>query len=334
MEERRLREPLYEIIWKGKRVERDLSPYLLSLQYTDHLHGKADELSLTFEDRDDRWKTSWFPEKGDVLKVRIGLRDDKEEVWLNCGSFQIEEIELSGPPDVVSIKGKSIFATTEREQKRSTAYENITLSELAQTIAKRLNLTPKLQIDPDIRFNRLDQKGETDLAFLKRLSDQYGYILKVWDNNLIMYKEEKLENEKPAVKVSKNPQNIISFRFSNKTCQTYSACIVKYWDPEKKREIVHIEKDLNNPSGSTLKVNERCENLEQARELARGKLKKANKWTCESELTLSGNPRLSAGASIEVRGFGKYDGVYVIEEAVHSLSKGEGYITSIRIRRK
>lgn len=334
MEAVRVREPLYQIIWAGKDVSKDVSPYLITLRYRDKLHGESDEIEFVFEDRDDRWKTTWFSSKGDVLKVQIGMLDQGIEIWQKLGTFQIEEIELEGPPDVLLVRGKSVFVSAPREQKRTSAFENTTLSRICSTIASRLGLKPVLKIKPDLKFARVDQKEETDLAFLKRLCEQYGYIVKVTDEKLIVHKEEELEKQKASLRIVRGKSNIIHYRFSTKACELYKACEVRYWDPIEKQEIVVRVEDKKVKSGSVHKVTKRAESRKHALELAKGHLKKKNKWDCDSELTLSGDIRLLAGVVIMLEGFGYYDGEYVIEEAEHTLSKSEGYTTSIRIRRK
>jgi len=169
---------------------------------------------------------------------------------------------------------------------------------------------------------------------IKRLCEQYSYIVKVADKNLIVYKEEELEKQKASLRIVRGEANITHYRFSTKACELYKACEVRYWDPAKKEEIVVQVQDPKIKSGSIYKVTKRAESKKHALELAKGYLKKKNKWDCESELTLTGDIRLLAGVAILLQGFGYYDGEYVIEEAEHTLSKSEGYTTSIRLRRK
>ena len=53
-------------------------------------------------------------------------------------------------------------------------------------IAKKHNLTLVGEID-DIRVERITQNKERDLTFLKTLAEQYGYIFKITDNQLVFY---------------------------------------------------------------------------------------------------------------------------------------------------
>jgi len=46
---------------------RWISPYITSVSYTDNEHGQSDEIELQIEDSEHRWKSSWYPTKGDLL---------------------------------------------------------------------------------------------------------------------------------------------------------------------------------------------------------------------------------------------------------------------------
>lgn len=329
---KKIREPLFEIIWGGKNVTRDLTPYLISLKYSDHLHGKTDELTLTFENRDGRWHASWYPEKGVKLKVRIGLYDEPGvERWLNCGTFEIEELNFSGPPDVVEITAKAVFASTSREQKKTQGYENVSLKEIAEKVAQKLGFKPIINVKPDIKFKRIDQREETDLEFLRKLCEKYGHCVKIEDEKLIVYPEEELE--KSSVVSFLTYEKIISYRLTEKSSEVYKAVVVKYWDPEKKQEVSHIEKDPNVNTGSEKRLTVKVDSKEQAEALAKGTLKKLNKFCFEGEITVPGDIFYVAGAKIALQGFGKLDGSYLIEEAHHFISKDSGYTVELKVRR-
>ena len=93
--------PQARILYGQKDISSDISPYLISVSYTDRLSGESDELELRLEDTDGRWRGDWYPGKGDALTVSIGYAGQE---LVSCGSFEIDEIELSFPPDEVSIR--------------------------------------------------------------------------------------------------------------------------------------------------------------------------------------------------------------------------------------
>ncbi len=207
--EKKIREPLYEVIWKGKNVTKDISLYLISLNYSDHLHAKNDEIQLTFDDRDHKWKNEWFPEKGDVIKIKIGIYDETEKL-LDIGSFQIEEIELNGPPDQLTVKALSaFFKDVAVQQKRTTAWENASLERILRDIASRNGLEFFGKISPKVTFRRIDQKDKTDLAFARELCEKYGYCVKIDDKRLIIIKETEIELQHPVATIDRENSDII-----------------------------------------------------------------------------------------------------------------------------
>lgn len=122
------------ITYNQKDVTSDLTPYLKAISYTDHVKGEADDISLEFENIAGKWLNEWYPNKGDRLDVLI-TQDDNT---LNCGTFQIDEIDLSGDKsggDTVRIKGIATAITKALRTKKSKAHEGKTLKEIAQTVA-------------------------------------------------------------------------------------------------------------------------------------------------------------------------------------------------------
>lgn len=328
-----LREPLYQIIWTGKDVSRDVVPYLISLNYTDYLHGKSDEIELIFEDRNDKWKSAWYPQKGDQLEVKIGIKED-EEKWLKAGIFEIDEVESSGPPDIMRVKGLSAFIKKGLRQLKTRAWESIKLSGIVLQIASEHGLDAQVKVGPEIEFKRLDQKEKSDLNFVRELADKYGYYTKIDHGKFIFVRKEELEKYQIVATIERGKSGLKSYSFFDKTHKIYKGCMVKYWDPVKKQELSYIEEEpIDVVTGDYLKISERVENLQQAIERARAELRRANRLQTIAELTLTGDPFLVAGAKVKLFGFGMFSAEYLIEEARHNLNKNEGYITTIKMRR-
>ena len=132
------------IIYEGKNISKDVAPYLLSFTYTDNASDKADDISISLEDRKRLWVDDWFPSKGDKVKVSILVHNwdaaDKTES-LPCGTFEVDEISCSGPPNKVTIKAVSTLVSKPmRQEKHTKAWENIRLSSIAGDIANKNGL--------------------------------------------------------------------------------------------------------------------------------------------------------------------------------------------------
>ncbi|MDI1471934.1 putative bacteriophage regulatory protein [Thermodesulfovibrio sp. N1] len=323
----KVRKPLFFIEYEKKDITAYITPYALSVTYTDYVHGKSDEIEIQLEDREHLWKSSWYPQKGDLITLKIGYEGEK---LLPCGSFEIDEIELSAPPDVVSLKGLATNIKKALRQANTKAYENKTLKQIAEEIAKKHGYELVGEIK-DIKIKRITQKQERDIAFLKRLAEDYGYVFKITDGKLVFYEIEALESQSVVYIIDR--KDMISFSFRDKTYELYKACEVQYHDPKTKKVITHTVNADGVTKGDTLKINERVENKEQAIAKAKAHLKAKNKMQTEGNIVIIGNPKLVAGSNIEITGLYILNGKYHIESAKHTISRMDGYKTELEVRR-
>lgn len=323
----KVRKPVFFIEYEQKNITTYITPFTLSVTYTDYVHGKSDEIEIQLEDSKHLWKSSWYPAKGDVLTLKIGYEG---EPLLPCGSFEIDEIELSAPPDVVSLKGLSTNIKKALRQENTKAYENKTLKQIAEEIAKKHGFELAGEIK-DIKVKRITQKQERDIAFLKRLAEDYGYVFKITDNKLVFYELEKLESANTVFVIDR--KDMISFRFRDKTYELYKACKVQYHDPKTKKVITHVVSADGVTKGDVLKINERVENKEQAIQKAKAHLKNKNKMQTEGTITITGTPKLVAGSNIEITGLYILNGKYHVESSKHTISRTDGYKTELEVRR-
>jgi phage protein D len=318
-------EPTYKIEYNKKDITKDISDYVLNINYNDYEHGQSDEIEIIFEDSEKLWQNAWIPSKGDTLRLYIGYANEK---LLNCGLFEIDEIEFSTPPDTLTVKAIATNITKSLRQKNSVAYENKTLKQIATEIAKKHDLTLVGEVE-DIRVERITQNKERDLKFLKTLAEQYGYIFKITDNQLVFYKTQKLIDANSAKIIYRNECSRISF--TDKTSRYYKAVTVSYHNPKTGKTITATAKNDKCVKGDTLKISERVENKQQALIKAKAALAKGN-HTIEGSIDLMGNPYLIAGLNIEMKDVGYFSGKYHITQANHSISRSNGYALSLEVK--
>ena len=125
--------PIFKIEYNQKDITKDISNQVLNIEYTDYEHGQSDEITITFDDTQKLWQSSWIPSKGDSIRVFIGYEGEK---LLNCGVFEIDEIEFATPPDILTVKALATGITKALRQNNSVAYENKTTSFSVEIIAK------------------------------------------------------------------------------------------------------------------------------------------------------------------------------------------------------
>lgn len=317
--------PQYKIEYNQKDITKDVSDYVVEISYTDYEHGQSDEIEIVFEDSQKLWQGAWIPSKGDKIRVQLGYVGEK---LLNCGIFEIDEIEFETPPDILIVKGIAAGITKSLRQNNSVAYENKTLKQIASEIAKRHNYNLVGEIE-DVRVERITQNKVKDLTFLKSLAEQYGYIFKIAENNLVFYKTQKLIDAKAAKIINKSDCSKINF--TEKTSHYYKSVTVSYHNPKTGKNITAIAKNNNCVKGDTLKISTRVENKQQALLKAKAALARGN-HTIEGSIDLSGNPYLVAGLNIEIKDVGYFSGKYHITRAHHLLDRMRGYSTTMEVK--
>ena len=324
--------PRWTLTYDGLDITADLLPLWTSITYSDALEGESDEIEVKFENSHHLWSGPWYPTKGAKLGLTIGYAG---QPMLPCGSFEIDEIGLSGPPDVASIKALAAGITDDLRTDRSAGYENGTLSTLANDVATRHGFKVVGEIDPSLTLGRITQNAERDLSFLKRVAADYGYVFSVRDKDLIFHQMEVLKQAQPATSLDRT--QMIRYSLKDKTRAVYKDVVVSHFDPAtKETHQYHIAAksgaNEKTTSGDTLQINTRCENPEQAKIKAEAALAEANGNQFEGSVTVVGTPTLVAGNRITLTGMGRMNGDYLIKSSRHSLDRSGGYITDIEIK--
>jgi len=340
-----------------------LTPYLLSLTYNDNVTGESDEVSLVFDDTDQNWQNRWYPDKGDKLTVSIGYNNDLVE----CGTFEVDEFELSKNPDQVTVKALGAGIKKGLRTKKSKAHEKKILSQIVKSIAINHGLTIVGNIK-NIEIGRVTQNNESDLSFLNRLAKDFGYYFTIKEDKLIFYDKLNIQNFNPICGVTYNTLTSCSIR--DKTIGTYKQASVSYTNPDTGENVEAIAeyndaeqeqpsnwqynnkwmdfqhgsltqlqgtplKYKGNDSGSedSLSIIKKVENKQQAEEMAKSQLYSANEKAVEGSISLPGVQYFMAGVNFLLLDAFKFSGIYHIVKCSHTITKDGAYITSADIRR-
>jgi hypothetical protein len=214
------------ITYEDKDVSDDIAPMVKSVTYTDHVHGKSDEIGLTLTDDQALWRGSWYPSKGDRIDLKIGYDN---EPLLPCGRFEVDTVDLDGVPDVVTVRGLAAGITAPLRTKLSRGFEEVSVRDIALQIAAEHGL--QLVGEPPTRtLRRVSQASETSLGFLKRLAEEYDCAFSVRGEQLVFFR--LLDLEQAAAVTTLRRTELSGYRFSDGTQGTYVACEVSYQDPE------------------------------------------------------------------------------------------------------
>jgi phage protein D len=318
-----VRTPVWVLTYAGVNITADITSMVETIVYESHEQHLADEVQMVLEDRDQRWQGPWFPAYGDAVTLQIGYA---AEPLLPCGSFQVDELELQGPPDVVHLRCIAAGITPALRTPTSARFEAQTLAQIAATVAARHSFTVvDAPTTASLSFKRVTQRNETDLTFLHRLANAYNYDFSVRGSQLIFYPRGALEAVAPVLTLQRS--DLTSFAFKGSTRQVYQAAQVSYQNPVTKTLITQIATDPNAVTGDTLNLTQRTESATDASARAAAALHRHNMLQATTRLTMPGLPTVVAGNNIAVQGFGQNDGVYLVTAARHRLDRATGYTT-------
>lgn len=417
--------------FKGVDITRDLEKYLLSLTYTDNEEDKTDDISITLDDRGNKWLTEWLntknaaktvqaPEKkefavGDIVQFKGGpvyissmaasptvnrgasrckltiknsnahplhlISEDGARVygWVNacdveggeadqpqqekerkafkgteihaviiqknplsdgkdkvhdCGIFEIDSVDFSGPPDKLEIKATSIpYSSTLRQTEKTKVWENNTLKNIGTAIAASNGMQLMYISNYNPAYKRKEQLNISDIVFLQSLCKGAGISLKVTSKTIVMFDAAEYEKRPEVKKLKKGKENILSYRLSTKTADTeYAKCTVSYTDPitKEKIEATYTKPGGDGENAQELKIEEKVNSREEALILARKYLRAKNRGETTAQITVIGDVDYCAGITVRLYGYGEYDGKYIVETATHKLTGG--YTTDLKLR--
>ncbi len=419
-----------KLTFKGVDISRDLTSYLQSMTYTDNEEDKADDISITLDDRGSKWLTKWLNTQnakkkvetvqkeivvGDIVQFKGGpvyissmaasptvnrgasrckvtiknsnahplhlISEDGARVygWVNssdveggtgssaeqevqerkafkgteisavivqknpfsdgidkvhnCGIFEIDSVDFSGPPEKLTIKATSIPRSSSLKQERNKVWENITLQSIGSTIAQNSGLQLMYISDNNPTYTRKEQLKISDIAFLQKLCKGAGISLKVTAKTIVMFDAAKYEKKPEIKKLKKGKGNILSYKLSTKAAGTeYGKCTVSYTDPTTKKEIkaTYTKPGVDEKEAQELKVEEKVNSKEEALTLAQKYLRDKNKDETTAQFTLIGDVDYCAGITVRLYGYGEFDGKYIVETATHNLT--DGYTVDIKLR--
>lgn len=338
--------PYFKVLFNNRNITASLTEYIDSLSYTDKVSGESDEFEIALMDKDLRFQNGSYPEKGAKITLEMGMSDT---AILNCGTFTIDQVELSGPPDKVSIKGIATGIDGKLKTKKSTAHENKTLRQIVNSIAGNNGYTVIGTIE-NISIGRLTQYRETDLQFLNRLANDYGYAFSVRDKTLVFTSVFELEAKKHILTIDKT--DLSNYTFKDNTAQTYKSATVQSHNPNQNKTIKATATAIPatqeqqpfdvfdiatygppaTANTDTYETREKTENESQAIAKSKAGLHKKNSKSKTFSGSMPGNVLMVSGINFELTGFGELSGIYHITESKHNISRA-GYLTMFEAKR-
>ena len=273
------------------------------------------------------------PKLVSAVLVQKNWNDTGKDVTLDMGTFEIDSVDMSGPPDKITVKSTSIPYTSKlRMEKKNKAWEKISLKGIGQEIAGKNGLKLMYEASENPTYKRKEQVQTSDIKFLQGLCHAAGMALKVTTLTIVIYDAAEYD-KKPAVKTfKKGSGDIISYKMGTKLTDTaYTSCHVSYTDPDSKETIEYTyTPDSKTGTGQTLEINEKVNSKAEAIRLAKKRLREKNTQEYTASLKVVGDVSLVAGITVKLKGFQQFDKKYKVTQAKHNLL--DGYTVDLSLK--
>ena len=273
------------------------------------------------------------PKLVSAVLVQKNWNDTGKDVTLDMGTFEIDSVDMSGPPDKITVKSTSIPYTSKlRMEKKNKAWEKISLKGIGQEIAGKNGLKLMYEASENPTYKRKEQVQTSDIKFLQGLCHAAGMALKVTTLTIVIYDAAEYD-KKPAVKTfKKGSGDIISYKMGTKLTDTaYTSCHVSYTDPDSKETIEYTyTPDSKTGTGQTLEVNEKVNSKAEAVRLAKKRLREKNTQEYTASLKVVGDVSLVAGITVKLKGFQQFDRKYKVTQVKHNLL--DGYTVDLSLK--
>ena len=303
-----------DITFNGAAV----SDKLESFSYTDSADGESDRISIQVNNVDGKWTGAWMPSKGSVLVPTIHFDGQN----LSCGAHILDSFSASGgSSSTCSIGAVSVPADEGfRATNRTKTWEKVTLAQIGAEVADRAGVAFSFHAD-DIFINSREQNEEPDCSFLNKIATTYGYIMKAYNNKIVVFDPKRYERLAPVKTLT--PADLSSWSYQTQLDGTYTGAKIAYTNSGTGETI-----DVQIGSGNRiLSLNEKADSIGDAELIAKGKLAAENRKIETVSLSKMMDLRLVSGCPIQLSGFGRIDGKYMILKADHSI--GNGATTSV-----
>lgn len=175
----------WQVTLDGTDLTSKIKPRLVRLSLDEATGEQADKLEIVVSDHDGKMA---LPAEGAVLAVSLGWeKGTGVEIGLvSKGTFKVDEVEWSGPPDQIRVSAHSAdFAGSFRKRKNRT-WHGKTLGAIVAQLAADNGLTAACHADlASTIVTSAEQASKSDMQFLRDLGRRYDAVATVKAGSLI-----------------------------------------------------------------------------------------------------------------------------------------------------
>ena len=319
--------PIFKIEADDKDITDLLSARLISLNISDETGLVSDKADILLDNRDNILD---IPPRGITLKIYLGY--DEKSLSL-MGSFIVDNISLSSPPSKLRIIAKASYGNDKNlsnkiRSPKSRSWHEYSLVGIISKIATEHKFESLIdEYFNQIYINHIDQTNESDLSFLVNLSQNYDALIKFITGKLVFTRKSQALSisgkELPTTEIFEN--HITNWRLDILDRGKFGKVIAKYHDfaTGEEKQVFAGSDDPSYEIRFTFTDETRAINA------AKSKLAEFERGITKLELSIAGNPNLSAEKPINIPDI-RYlkDKNWIINSVNHELSD-QGYKSTI-----
>ena len=225
-----IKHPTFKLEASGKDITNTIRQNLISLNFTDKEGNESDEISFTL------FGIYAKPVFGDKLKLWLGYGED---LYL-CGSFSVQTASRDYKNQTTEVRATAVNFASPQKIKKRRSWENTTVFEIAKKIAAENKLAVKTS-GQDQNIASVLQNDVGDLDFLYGLCFDYGFIMAVKNDTIIIASKDAKGDETQTSNTPKNESlptfalnltDLYSLEITEANRNSYTAVIVEWQDIE------------------------------------------------------------------------------------------------------
>jgi uncharacterized protein involved in type VI secretion and phage assembly len=338
----------YEVKYNGAPIDKEHKDRLKEIKIVDHLR-LPDVCTMVF---------TYPMKKGpDGKPLPVGVDTNPFEVGMNELEVQLGPRDKREPPTTL-FKGEIVTLQPEfgrggctllvraydkshrmHRSRKVRTFQNQTASDIVQKIGGEYGLSVETD-DSGSPYEFMQQNNETDWDFMWRLAEKHGFHALVEPGKLI-FKGPQQEN---PIELTW-PDDLQSFSPRLTAVQQVGKVTLRAHDPKTKQVIeaqsadpeqvakIGIERNqMKNafPEAVTHIATEPVHTLDEGTRLTKALHNKLANGYISAEGVSKGDPRLKAGAMVDIKGVGtRFEGIYYLASTEHVLRGGSQYTTRI-----
>lgn len=297
------KKPDFQLLANGVDITATIRERLISIALTDATGIDSDTLEIQLASPPARPVRR--PPRGAELQLSLGYDGSLTKM----GLFVVDEVELSGWPEAISIRARgapfdksAAGAAHLQTQKTRTWKRETTIQAMVSKIAKEHGL--QAQVSPSLASTKLpqfDQTAESDISFLVRVANRYDAMVKPGGGKLSFLKrgEQKTASGAPMARITVDAKQASSWRYVEAS-RDDGGTVVAFWHSKRSARRQQVTVGSGDP---VKQLRQYYSTEDAAKAAAQAELDKRLRARGTFSVSVPGDPKLSAECTLVPTGF-------------------------------